>query len=423
MKKNISNLLFAFVFISFVFALLFHPVNASGSTIQELYDKVQALEKEGDYTQAVQTARELISLAPDNDLYLAYASHVERLAGSFENGLKHALAAIQINPNVPWYYASAAFNAYGSGDLKLAKKFSKKVMELGIEQAGQGNYDNAKAIIKNLADRKYEITWNLDPAKGAAKGNYYYIPIPTSNLPYQTAQYQVTGATGEKQVREEGNDLVYFKPAEGESFRMTAKIQVRAYSYKQLLARYQDSDNIPDDVKVYLGPSEGINPQSTIIKNIAAGLKRPKKLDTVKNILAWMKKNIRYQIEDFKNVEEIVERGYGECGCWSALFTALCRAAGIPARGVWGVVEDSTPDRRFAPEGHLKGHAWAEFYLAGIGWVPVEPQSIETLGLLPTSYVRMYHYDVKSKHWSAPNFRASDNLVIMGGDTPEFRDR
>lgn len=390
-------------------------------TAQEIYEKVVTLEKNGDYTQASKIAKDMVKAAPRNDFFLAYASHVERLAGDFESGQNHALAAVQINPNVPWYQASVAFNAYGNGDLETARKYGWKVMDLGVGQVGQANYDTAKSIVKNLTDRKYEITWNLAPTKGIAKDGYYYIPLPTTNLPYQTAQYNIMGAAEMKQVREEGNDLAYFKPEKGKNLLMTATVQVRAYSYKPLMAKYRESEEIPGDVRVFLGRSEGIDPESSVIKNIAEGLKGRDRLETVKNIIVWMKKNIRYEIEDFKNVEEIIERGHGECGGWSALFTALCRSAGIPARGVWGVIEDLTPDRRFAPEGHLKGHAWAEFYLSGIGWIPVEPQSLETLGQLPASYVRMYHYDLKSKHWTADNFRASDNMVIMGGDTPEFR--
>jgi hypothetical protein len=53
----------------------------------------------------------------------------------------------------------------------------------------------------------------------------------------------------------------------------------------------------------------------------------------------------------------------GECGDYSALFVALCRAAKIPARaqvGFWAVRERSL-------------HVWAEFYLPDVGWLPVDP--------------------------------------------------
>lgn len=420
LRTVISGLLTAILMLAIA---LIDSQESSASNAQQLYDKMVSLEKEGRYEESAQTAADLLNMAPQNDSYLAYASHVENLAGYNDRGLQHALAAVRINSSVPWYYASVAFNAYAAGEIDTARLYCRKVVDFGASQVGEGNINTAKSILKDLKERQYTITWTLDPAKGVARGGYYYIPTPTSGMPYQTSQYSVNGASEKKLIDSEGNPLLYFKPAEGESLTMTANVSVKPYSFKKKLAEYRESQAIPDDVRVYLGASEGINPQSPTLTGIVETLKSPDRLTTVKNILKWMKKNISYQIVDFKNVEEIIERGYGECGCWSALFTALCRSAGIPARIIWGVIIDPTPDHSFAPEGHLKGHAWAEFYIAGAGWVPVEPQHLPTLGLLPTSYVRMYHCEMKSRHWTAENFRASDNMVIMGGDTPQYTEK
>lgn len=406
----------------FVFMFNFGSAAAIVSS-QELYDSAVALEKAGDYAGAVNKMTELLKKEPENDAYLAYASHVERLAGDFKNGLKHALAAVEINLNAYWYYVSVALNAYGDGNIEIAKEYGKEVTDMGAVKVGDDNYSAVTNMLKNIIDRKYKITWTLEPEKGVQRNGSYYIPRPTSNLPYQAAKYSVTGAAKVKKVTRLGNDIVYIQSKDGNPVKMTASVDTKAYSYKSQLENYEDSSKIPNDVKPFLNSSEGINPKSTVIKDIVADLKKPDKVETIKNILNWMKKNITYKIEDYKNVEEIIERGYGECGGFSAVFTALSRAAGIPARVVWGVIEDSTPDRQFAPEGHLKGHAWVEFYLNGIGWIPVEPQDIATLGMLPTTYIRMYHYDISGKRWTTRNFHASDNMVIMGGDVPAFKYR
>jgi len=57
-----------------------------------------------------------------------------------------------------------------------------------------------------------------------------------------------------------------------------------------------------------------------------------------------------------------LQRGGGECGDYSAVFVAMCRAVGIPARPVVGFMATSGPNH----------HVWAEFYLQNIGWVPVD---------------------------------------------------
>jgi transglutaminase-like putative cysteine protease len=60
---------------------------------------------------------------------------------------------------------------------------------------------------------------------------------------------------------------------------------------------------------------------------------------------------------------QLLNTGWGQCADYSALFIALSRAAAIPARAVVG---------HWAESGD-KYHVWAEFYLEGYGWVPVDP--------------------------------------------------
>ncbi len=58
----------------------------------------------------------------------------------------------------------------------------------------------------------------------------------------------------------------------------------------------------------------------------------------------------------------------GNCTDFHAIFIGYCRAVNIPARFAIGV---SLPTDR--PEGQISGyHCWAEFYLNGVGWVPID---------------------------------------------------
>lgn len=60
--------------------------------------------------------------------------------------------------------------------------------------------------------------------------------------------------------------------------------------------------------------------------------------------------------------------GKGNCTDFHALFIALARARGIPARFEIGL--QLPADKR---QGTIEGyHCWAEFWLAGTGWVPVD---------------------------------------------------
>ena len=71
--------------------------------------------------------------------------------------------------------------------------------------------------------------------------------------------------------------------------------------------------------------------------------------------------------------------GEGVCEDYAALFAALCRAAGIPARVVYGYTDPTGTGEIFqlAPGDtlSLRGyrHAWVEFYLEDEGWLPADP--------------------------------------------------
>ncbi len=59
---------------------------------------------------------------------------------------------------------------------------------------------------------------------------------------------------------------------------------------------------------------------------------------------------------------------YGNCTDFHSLFNALARSSGIPARFEIGF---SIPEDR--SRGSIGGyHCWAQFYLPGVGWVPVD---------------------------------------------------
>ncbi len=59
---------------------------------------------------------------------------------------------------------------------------------------------------------------------------------------------------------------------------------------------------------------------------------------------------------------------FGNCTDFHSLFISLARAKGIPARFTMGT---SVPIKR--GEGPIAGyHCWAEFYIADVGWIPVD---------------------------------------------------
>jgi transglutaminase-like putative cysteine protease len=75
----------------------------------------------------------------------------------------------------------------------------------------------------------------------------------------------------------------------------------------------------------------------------------------------------------------------GKCGDLNALFVGLARSVGIPARDVYGIrVADSRLGyKSLGKSGDITKaqHCRAEFFLAGYGWVPVDPADVRKVVL------------------------------------------
>jgi transglutaminase-like putative cysteine protease len=71
------------------------------------------------------------------------------------------------------------------------------------------------------------------------------------------------------------------------------------------------------------------------------------------------------------STEHALTCSIGNCNDIHALFISLCRAAGIPARFILGQAFEPPPPGQEACD--LCGyHCWAEFFVAGLGWVPAD---------------------------------------------------
>ncbi len=91
--------------------------------------------------------------------------------------------------------------------------------------------------------------------------------------------------------------------------------------------------------------------------------------------------------------------GGGKCADISAVFVTFARAAGIPARDVYGL-RLGTPKNGDITSGF---HCWAEFYLPGTGWVPVDPADVRKMMLV---------HDLKLGEKAAEDWRE----FFWGGD-------
>lgn len=141
----------------------------------------------------------------------------------------------------------------------------------------------------------------------------------------------------------------------------------------------------------YLAPTTLI-PTDGIVRETAEGITDGLARDTDKAraIYEWIVENTfrdpNVQGCGLGDIKTMLETRYfgGKCADLNALYVGLARAAGIPARDVYGIrVADSAEFKSLGKSGDVSKaqHCRAECYLSGLGWVPVDPADVRKVVL------------------------------------------
>ena len=149
-------------------------------------------------------------------------------------------------------------------------------------------------------------------------------------------------------------------------YTLTLFKQYHGYEQEQFPAKQAAP---PKELRLYLGDSPGIQMRDKPVKDLAAkvGGQLDHPWDKAKAFHTWVWENITARIGPYTNVLAALKDRVGDCEERAAVFVALCRASGIPARLVW-----------------LPNHNWAEFYLTneqGEGhWIPAHTSCYSWFG-------------------------------------------
>ncbi|MCK4818667.1 transglutaminase domain-containing protein, partial [bacterium] len=136
-----------------------------------------------------------------------------------------------------------------------------------------------------------------------------------------------------------------------------------------------------------------------------------------KRLSKWVAEEIGYDIPGGGSARNTYDLKAGECGAHSRLFTALCRAVGIPSRVVWGCI--------YVPNngGSFGQHGWNEVYMGEAGWIPVDTTAREIdfadsghirLGILSSKHIA-YNPDkieIQDFHSGSQRFGEAKSLII-----------
>jgi transglutaminase-like putative cysteine protease len=141
------------------------------------------------------------------------------------------------------------------------------------------------------------------------------------------------------------------------------------------------------ELATYLKPTE-LMPTDGIVRDTAMEITRGARsdVDKARAVYEWVVENTERNpktrgcgIGDIKAMLEAKALN-GKCADLNALFVGLLRAAGVPARDVYGirVAESVRGYKSLGKAGDVTKaqHCRAEFYAQGIGWVPVDPADV-----------------------------------------------
>lgn len=258
----------------------------------------------------------------------------------------------------------------------------------------------------------YELTQTYDivAPQGSTGETKLWVPLP-SNTEYQEVKslefngnYQQAYITENNQYGAKTLFATWDKDAQKRDLKVTLVVQTkdREPMAQKALDGYVPPEKIVYgvDVQPYLKGTEHIKIDGIVKEyadKIVGGEKNP--LKQAELIHQWIVANMERDNSVLGcgdgDVEKIFTSGKlsGKCTDINSVFVALARAAGIPAREVFGLrLGQPIKMNEYSKTAFGKGengiakvsggqHCRAEFYLAGFGWVPVDSADVAKMRL------------------------------------------
>jgi len=256
----------------------------------------------------------------------------------------------------------------------------------------------------------YRVTYKIDLPEDGKKARLW-LPLPdTEDSPHQFSQGSVWSGTAStarfENVPGTTSPMFYAEWNRGGPRSVTVSSVIKTSDRTVNLERYREgkSSAFPADVKHYLRSTRFI-PLDGIVRKTALSITKEAKaqsqLQKARAIYDWVVEN-SYRDPATRgcgrgNIKAMLESGHlgGKCADLNALFVGLARAVGIPARDNYGIrIDESVAHKTLgqAEDITTAQHCRPEFYLAGLGWVPVDPADVRQLALdegLPIEHPRV----------------------------------
>lgn len=227
-----------------------------------------------------------------------------------------------------------------------------------------------------------------------------WIPYPLSDRDQLISKVSVTGDYNESAVysdQQYSTPMLYTRWDKGSTSR---KVTLSFHVVRQEVMRRDFPDKVapydPADYAMYLKATR-LGPIDGQVKVLADQITFGKTtiLEKAKAIYDWTCENM-YRDPTTRgcgpgDVCSLLAAPGGKCTDIHSVFVALCRAAGVPAREVFGIRQGKKAQQDIS----TWQHCWAEFYLPGYDWVPVDPADVRKMMLKE----KLELADAKTKHY------------------------
>jgi transglutaminase-like putative cysteine protease len=248
--------------------------------------------------------------------------------------------------------------------------------------------------------RTFEVTTKVE-VKNAAQGTTRaWLPIPSVNSGYQKVldnNWSGNAATAKiLHDEKQGADMLYaeWPAAAGQPvLELHSRVQTRdrAVDFAAKPAKVEELS--PHARKLYTSATEHM-PLDGIVRDamLAAINGARTDFDKARAIYEWVVTNTfrdpKVRGCGLGDVKTLLRSGTlgGKCADLNGLYVCLCRAAGLPARDVYGVrvAKSQFGYRSLGANSEIitkSQHCRAEVYLTGWGWVPADPADVRKVVL------------------------------------------
>lgn len=232
-----------------------------------------------------------------------------------------------------------------------------------------------------------EIAVSINNRGTRARAIRIKLPVPAEQgLPAYEKVTAGSKSTGQARVALDGRgqaviSLDSLEASDSLTISLRYHIEARPITHRLPWFQRREWPELPDPVKKFLVPSPGIESDAAEIAALAheAVGRRRDPVFQAKALYAATNRALTYDPDaGIASAREALKYRRARCEGYARLYAALCRAVGIPARLVYGLRlgrEQLAAEELSDPVGHV----WNEVYLAGPGWVPVDPTFVYTV--------------------------------------------